>query len=125
MALFGILEFIKGPEFLAIYGAWWLIVFIGVLLLRRKGYEHGVTAAWGLAMFLGVGLFRIVDGESHGMHRWGFLVLMMFVGAVLLSVRAESGGDGTSWGGSGCSSSCGGGGGSGGGCGGGCGGCGG
>lgn len=73
-----------GPDFLKAYFVWFFVVWSGVMILRRCGYDSPLTTLGGLALFEGLGILRFIAGTEHGMHRWGFLFLMMFVGALFL-----------------------------------------
>ncbi len=118
----------KGPGFLGFYFVVWLVTFFGSLVLRRyPWFSHSGSVA--LVVFEGLGVSRLITGLQAGMHRFEYLILMMFIGGWFYLLRSDIEGDGGPGGGSsssGCGSSCGssGGGGCGGG-GGGCGGCGG
>ena len=116
------LETMRGPEFLAVYGGWFVVTWIGMLIVRHKVSDGWWTTLGGLLAFESVGFARYLIGTAHGLHKWDFLFLMMIVGALFFLARTDhfSSGSNGSW------SSCGGGGCGGGGCGGGgCGGCGG
>lgn len=123
--LLGLLPAVKGPEFLLLFVGWFFLTFLTVLILRRRGHDTPFATLGGLICFEVPGLLRIIEGSSHGMHKWTFLILTMIFGGIVFLIRAEnfsrSGGSGGCGGGacSGGSSGCGGGGG------GGCGGCGG
>lgn len=125
---FDFLHTMRGPDFLLLYAVWFLVTFGSVLLFRWRGHDTPLTTAIGLAVYELLGVVRIISGSAHGMHKWEFLIAMMFVGAIIFLIRVEfnqSNGSGGSWWSRNCSSgsSCGGGGGCCGG--GGCGGCGG
>jgi uncharacterized membrane protein YgcG len=117
------LHTMTGPDFLGLYFVWFLITWIGMLLVRHRVCDNWLTTLTGLALFEGLGVARYFVGTAHGMEKWDFMFIMMFVGALFFAIRAEhlKQGSNGGW------SSCGGGGGcGGGGCGGGgCGGCGG
>ena len=121
--LFDFLHTMKGPDFLVLYGGWFVITFGIVLVLRRQDHDNVMTTLAGLACFIGLGLARLIDGSAHGMHKWNLLIAMMIIGGFCFVIRLEqsSGGssDGSSWWSS-CSTGggCGGGGCGGGGCGG-------
>lgn len=126
---FDFLHTMKGPEFLFVYGFWFVAVFVVVLALRTMGHDTPLVSGLGLVAFEILGVARYLVGSAHGMHRWDFLGMMMLVGGCCFVFRAESLPGSHRSGGS-CSggfsaSSCSGGGGCGGGGGGGCGGCGG
>src|SRR5215211_5843616 len=115
----------KGPAFLGLYVLWFVVVFGIVVWLRTRGIDNQFVDFAGAAVFLGFGIIRLVAGSAHGMHKWGFLTFLMFVGAVVFFFRASttsggsSGSSGCGGGGGGCGGgSCGGGGCGGGGCGG-------
>ena len=108
-------------EFLSGYAVWFLFLFVGSRTIQKgKADDHPIPTLVGLFLFESVGLLRIVNGSSHGMHKWDFLILMMILGGVMFFARFEKTG-GSSGSSSSCSSggcSSGGGGGGGGGCGG-------
>jgi len=112
----------QGLEFIVFY----LFLFFGVwfaLVAMRIFWEDSIQVTLiALITFEAVGVVRYMDASAVGMHKFGFMIAMMVVGAILLFTRYDnySGEDWSS--GSGCSSSCSG---CGSGCGGGCGGCGG
>lgn len=118
-----------GPEFLAGYAVWFVVLFAGSRVIQKSKTDNPLPTIVGLLLFEAVGLIRIVVGSSHGMHKWDFLILMMVVGGALFFARFEntggSSGSSSGWQSSCSSSSSGGGGCGGGGCGGGGGGCGG
>jgi len=123
----------KGPDFLAVFFGWLIVVRGVVGILRRRGFDNWGTTIVGLLCFEALGVARILIGTFHGMHKWDFLILMMMFGSLCFIIRAKHfpRSNDPSGGSSSCStvssiSSCssGGGGGCGGG-GGGCGGCGG
>ena len=129
--ILGFLHTMRGPDFLLLFGVWFLVTFGGVLLFRWRGQDTPFTTITGLAGYELLGIVRIIDGSAHGMHNWGFLILMMIIGGIIFLIRAEhfentgNDGSGGSWwnsnssgGSSGCSSGGGGCGGGGGGCGG-------
>ncbi len=91
-----------GSEFLTAYFVWFVVLWGGVKILRRCGYDSALTTLGGLALFEGLGVLRFVIGSGQGMQRWGFLFLMMVVGALFFVIRAGAfgGGGGSS------SSSC-------------------
>lgn len=132
--LLAFLHTMRGPDFLLLFAVWFVVTFCGVLLFRWGGHDTPINTLSGFLAYELLGAVRIIDGSAHGMHRWGFLILMMIVGGLVFFIRAKrfnnsgdncsSGGwwSGGGWGGG---SSCSGGGGGGGGCGGGGGGCGG
>ena len=135
--LFRFLHTLRGPDFLLLFWVWFLVTFCSVLLWRWRVADSPLVSLIGLLGFEALGVARMIDGSAHGLHKWGFLILMMVAGGIAFFIRAKhfktGGGDGNcsggSWWSSGCSSGssgCGssGGGGCGGG-GGGCGGCGG
>ena len=122
---FGSLDTMKGPDFLKLYFVWFLATWIGVLMLRKHGFDTPSTTIVGVVLFEALGVGRYLLGSAHGMHNWLFLFLMMGGGMFFFVLRAhhfdQSGGGGWSGcsSGGGCgSSSCGGGGCGGGGCGG-------
>ena len=122
------LETARGPEFVVLFGGWFLLCWSTLLALRRLGGDHPLTTVIMLALFESAGVARYLAGSAAGLQRWTNLFLMMVIGALFFVLRAEqgtrngSGGGGTSS--SSCSTGCGGCG-SGGCGGGGCGGCGG
>jgi hypothetical protein len=128
--MFDFLHTMKGPDFLWLFVGWFVAVRLTVAGLRAGGFDTAATTFLGLLCFEALGFARIVVGSSHGLHKWEFLYLLMFVGGVIFFVRARHLNSDTSdreWfssSGSSCSSGSSSGGGCGGG-GGGCGGCGG
>ncbi len=104
MNLLELFSMMNGPEFLMLYAMWFFLVFIMTNTLRHKGFDSALTTVGCLVLFEGLGIARIIVGSQHDLHRWGFLVLMMLVGGVLLLVRITSMG-----GGGGPSGTCGGG----------------
>ncbi|HEY5704112.1 MAG TPA: hypothetical protein VIS96_00895 [Terrimicrobiaceae bacterium] len=119
MSIFDFLGTMKGPEFVALYVVWFLLLFGAVLLLRRWGFDTRVTTLTGFVLFEGLGVARYLIGSANGMQNWGFMAPMMIVGGVMFFTRGSSSNGGA------LSSDSGGGCGSDGGCGGGgCGGCG-
>lgn len=117
------LHTMSGPDFLQLYFGWFLVTWIGMLIVRHRISDSSLTSLGGLILFEALGAARYLDGAAHGMTKWSFLGLMMVIGGFFFVLRAENFSQGSS---SGCGgSSCGGGGCGGGGCGGGgCGGCG-
>ncbi|HAB14830.1 MAG TPA: hypothetical protein PLX89_09850 [Verrucomicrobiota bacterium] len=122
---FSFLYSVNGPEFLALFAGWFVVVFGTVLVLRWRGMDTPAVTAAGLIIFESLGIVRIMMGSSHGLHRWTILIIFMVVGGLAFSMRAEHFRGSGSSGGGGCSGGTGCGGGGGGGCGGGGGGCGG
>ncbi|HKB15770.1 MAG TPA: hypothetical protein VKF62_06880 [Planctomycetota bacterium] len=128
---------IRGPTFLALYLALFLVLWIGSTIVRHAWMNATAVSTIACLAFLGTGIGRVVVGISQGMHQFGFLACAMVLGSLLFFLRLSHlqawgprGGTGGSCGGwmaTGCSGGGGGGcGGGGGGCGGGgCGGCGG
>jgi len=117
------LESVRGPEFLGLYLGWFVVTWIGMMIVRHNVADNAITSLTGLVLFEALGVARYVIGSRHGMQNWEFLFVMMIVGAIFFLARAKnfSSGSGGFW-----TGSCGGGGCGGGGCGGGgCGGCGG
>ncbi|MDH5327321.1 MAG: hypothetical protein OEZ68_11635 [Gammaproteobacteria bacterium] len=108
----------RGPEFLLSYFFVFIILFVTVLMVRRKldGNPH---ITWlGFIAFEAIGVLRYVDASAVGMSRFDFMFFMMGVGGIFMFFRASKSGDG-SWFGGNCSScsscsGCGGGGGCGG-----------
>jgi uncharacterized membrane protein YgcG len=126
--VFDFLQNMPGEEFLVFYGLWLLALWVTVLILRSKGLDTALLTVSAIASFEIPGIIRYFVGSAHGMHKWGFMFIMMVAGTLAFILRAHHfdnmGGGGWSSGCSSCSSS--GGGGCGSGCGGGgCGGCGG
>lgn len=128
--VFAFFHTMRGPEFLFLYFAWFVLTFAAVLILRHRGLDKPLTTFSGLLVYEGFAVIRLIDGSAHGLHRWENLIIMMVIGGLVFFVRASHSGDGNSSGGffHSCSSGsgCGSGSSCGGGCGGGgCGGCGG
>lgn len=82
----GVLE---GPEFLAFYVAWFFLIWIGVCALRRLGFDHPLTTLAGLTLYEGAGVIRVVVGLEAGMENFGFLIFLMFLGAIVFLARAK------------------------------------
>ncbi len=122
-------EGMKGPEFLVFYGFFAVLVLIAATTLRHTWRDTWSISIVAFLMFEGTGVIRYIVGSRAGMHKWGFMFIMMVLGGVLFFLRAKEDGKGYGIGGS-CGigscggGGCGGGGCGGGGCGGGCGGCG-
>ena len=131
LVCFGLLGFagvlvergMKGPAFLGFYA----MLFVGVYLMQHvylhvySAFNTNSTVFHAIVVFEFVGAWRWFQASQRGMHKFGFLFVMMFVGLILLLLRANvEGSGGSMWSTSSCSSSS-----CGGGCGGGCGGCGG
>jgi len=117
------LHTMSGPDFLKLYFGWFLVTWIGMLIVRHRISDTSLTSVGGLFLFEALGAARYFAGKAHGMEKWTFLEIMMIVGGFFFILRAENFNQGSS---SGCGSTTGGGGCGGGGCGGGgCGGCGG
>jgi hypothetical protein len=109
-----------GPHFLMLYLVWFLVLWVGVLVLRSKNFDSPLTTVGGLALYEGLGVARYLLGSAHGLQKWDYLIAMMGFGFFFFVLRGHHFEQGGSSGG------CGGGGCGGGGCGGGgCGGCGG
>jgi hypothetical protein len=125
--LFDSFQNMPGEEFLVFYGLWLLALRVTVLILRSKGFDTALVTMSGIGAFLVPGMLRYMVGSAHGMHRWGFMFIMMVVGTIVFILRAHhfdnmGGGGWTSGcsscsstsscssGGGGCGSSCGGGG---------------
>jgi hypothetical protein len=109
---------LDGPAFLVFY----LLLFVGIwvaLTIMRKLWEDSVHVTMvALLAFEAVGLNRYLDASAAGMHKFGFMFIMMTIGAVLLFARYDHPGGNNGYGSS-CSScsscsGCGGGGGCGG-----------
>ena len=117
------LHTMSGPDFLKLYFGWFLVTWIGMLIVRHRISDTSLTSVGGLFLFEALGAARYFAGKAYGMEKWTFLEIMMIVGGFFFILRAENFNQGSS---SGCGSTTGGGGCGGGGCGGGgCGGCGG
>lgn len=122
--LFNFLHTMRGPDFLLLFGGWFIVTFGGVLVFRWCVRDTPITTILGVICFESLGVARIIDGSAHGMHKWLFLILMMILGGLIFFLRADhfqntGNSDGGSWWGSSCGSSgCGGGGSGCGGCGG-------
>jgi len=115
---FRFLYTLSGPSFLVIYFCWFLLVWLGVLFLRKRGYDTPFTTMLGLALYEGLGGVRYIVGSAHGLQKWGFLVCMMLLGSLFFLTRANQYGSGDGGFSTGCGGGCGGGGCGGGGCGG-------
>lgn len=128
----GIQRSLRGPDFLTLY-FWFGVFCLGGVIVAR--FTSCSTLAGLVVVVLAyelVGLARYQYGISHGMHRFGIMTTMMWMGplgAAFVAFMTFSGDGGSSFFSSGCGSSCSGsscGSSCGGGCGGGgCGGCGG
>ena len=118
------LETMRGHPFLLVYLGWFLVTWIGMLVVRYKVADTIWTSIGGLLAFESLGGVRYLIGSADGMHQWEFMFMMMIIGGVFFLARVDNSASGSNGGWSG--SGCGGGGCGGGGCGGGgCGGCGG
>lgn len=82
---------LKGPSFLLLYGAVFVITWLATLLIRRTRGDAWSVSFLACLFFLGIGLARFVLGLQAGMHKFGFLWVMMGVGSFLLFVRAKEG----------------------------------
>jgi hypothetical protein len=118
-----------GPDFLVLYAGWLVLVLFMVVLLRNTGHDTWFTSLGGLFMYEVPGAIRILVASQAGMHKFGFLIVMMIAGFFIFLFRVQGNGGGGEGGGfwvSSCGgggscgggSSCGGGGCGGGGCGG-------
>jgi ankyrin repeat protein len=114
-----------GPSFLAFYVLLFIVTFASSHAIR-KAIDTDEVNYLALLVFEGVGVIRIFYGATHGMHKFGFLIIGMIIGGIILlrpNIIESSGNSGSDgFFSSSSSSSCGGG--CGGSCGGGCGGCG-
>ena len=97
--IFRFLHTMRGPDFLLLFGIWFIVTFGCVLLFRWRGQDTPFTTLTGLLCFEALGAARIMDGAAHGLHKWGFLILMMIVGGIIFIIRTEhfnsQGGDGS------------------------------
>jgi len=100
------LETVRGPEFLVLFGGWFLLCWSALLVLRRTGRDHPLTTVIMLALFESLGVARYVVGSAAGLHRWMFLSLMMVIGALFFLLRVQQGAGTGSDGGGTSSSSC-------------------
>lgn len=114
---------LKGPGFLGFYLIVFIVIMVILIAMRSLWEDSAHVSIIALLIFESIGLVRFIDASAAGMHKFGFMFIMMGVGGVLCFLRAHHM-DNVSWSGndSSCSgsSSCGGCGGGGG-----CGGCGG
>ncbi len=83
------LETLRGPEFLLVYGFWFLACWSGLLFLRSCGLDRPLTTVLVLASFEALGVARFLVGSAAGMHRWTFLFLMMGIGALFFLIRVR------------------------------------
>jgi hypothetical protein len=111
MEFFDFLRTMRGPEFLVVFGIWFVLVFGAVLLLRRWGFDNALTTLVGIALFESLGVARLATASEAGMRNFEGLFVMMFIGFWLFLVRWRSsngggfyveGSDGGGCGGSGC-----------------------
>jgi hypothetical protein len=127
---------LDGPSYLVVFACIWALLTLVHIGLRRLWRDNFIVSGTAAVVLAGVALSRYSWGVDQGMRRWGFLLIMTFIGCLSFFIRASQladgdrgqGGDSSTWWSSSCggSSDSGGGGGCGGGCGGGgCGGCGG
>src|SRR5256885_17097414 len=86
---FYVLDTMKGPDFLTLYLVWFLAIWIGVLILRKHGFDTPSTTIAGVVLFEALGAVRYVVGSAHGMHNWLFLGLMMGGGVFFFVLRAH------------------------------------
>ena len=82
--LFDFLHTMPGEDFLLLCVVWLLVIWLMVLFLRAKDFDTPITTAAGLILFEGLGLARLVVGSAYGMHRWGFMIVMMIGGSFFL-----------------------------------------
>src|SRR5579872_2974500 len=78
---FHVFAAMDGPSFLLVYVVWLLVLWLGVILLRACNYDTPLVSVTGLVLFEGGGVLRYFIGSAHGMHRWGFMIALMLVGA--------------------------------------------
>lgn len=90
--VFSFLHTMPGPDFLWLFGGWFVLTFGTVLVLRWRGHDTPLTTGVGLLCFEALGAARMIVGSAHGMHQWDFLIFMMVGGAVLFFLRAQSSG---------------------------------
>jgi hypothetical protein len=107
-----------GPEFLTFYFFLFMAVWLSLVAIRKIWEDSAHVTLIALFIFEGVGLIRYIDASAAGMHKFGYMFMMMAVGAVLLFSRYDHT-NGNNWYDSSCSScsscsGCGGGGGCGG-----------
>jgi hypothetical protein len=88
--LFDFLHTMKGPEFLQLFIVWFVIVRVGVAILRARLGNLAWITAGGLVLFEGLGAFRYYVGSAQGMHMWGNLGAVMVIGFVLICMTADS-----------------------------------
>lgn len=83
------LETLRGPEFLLVYGFWFLACWSGLLFLRSCGFDRPLTTVLVLSAFEALGIARFLIGSAAGLHRWTFLFLMMGIGALFFLIRVR------------------------------------
>ena len=117
---------LDGMTFLRVYAVFGFLCVVLASFLPRWKFPTFITGLLPLLAFEATGLIRLWYGSSHGMHRFGFLKVLMFIAPaflLLLFAKADVANGhsyNSTWGGGGGGGSCGGGscGGGGGGCGG-------
>ena len=107
MELLKVIFTLSGKEFLVLFAAWFVILYVALWVLRKCGADSSNVTIEALMLFEGFAVFRIIDGVRHGKENWGILLFMMALGGVLFLIRMTSSGDGSSGGGGYAGGGCG------------------
>ena len=65
--LFRFLHTMRGPDFLLLFGVWFVITFGGVLLFRWRGQDTPVTTLLGLIAYEALGVSQLGKPQSTPM----------------------------------------------------------